>query len=379
MGMSLQDQREEVQRILHADQFRRAPKLRRFLEVICDYHFQNRSGEINEYLIASEAFGKGPGFDPSEDSLVRVQARELRRRLHEYYQAEGRRGPWVLEVPAGHYAPVFTAVPGRMQAESPPAPRRPPAIRAAWMILAGTVLICAALLAAADHERRLLVRSTALAAGVERGSLGPALSGLWSRFIDSDAPTLLAVSNPGVDECGDQKAHTANCTGEEYTGMGEAVAVHLITSLFRSTKQTLIVKPSRIVTADDVKRYNLVLLGGKSVNVWTKRLGDGLSLRDTNMTPQDEPALDSRTGEVMRDRAILALRRHPATGRWVLFLWGHHSQGTHAAAEASTDERFLAQLQWPGPAFPESFHVLVNVNVNDGVPERPLPVAVRAP
>jgi len=377
--MSVQDQQEEAMRVLRAAQFRRAPKLRRFLEVICDYHFRNRSGEINEYLIATEAFGKGPEFDPSHDSLVRVQAREVRRRLHEYYQAEGRRGSWVLDIPAGHYAPVFTAVQAVAQAEKPPSALRPPAMRAAWAILAGTVLICAVLLGAADHERRLLVRSTAHAAGEEHASLGLALGGLWNRFIESDVPTLLVVSNPAVDECADQKARPASCSGEEYTGMGEAVAIHLITLLFRSTKQSLIVKPSRIVTADDVKRYNLVLLGGKSVNIWTRRLGDGLSLRDANTPPQYETVMDSRTGAVTRDRAIVALRRHPATGRWVLFLWGHHSQGTHAAAEASTDPRFLAQLQWPGAGFPESFHVLLSVDVNDGVPERPLAVAVRTP
>jgi hypothetical protein len=377
--MSVQEQREEAQRILHAAQFRRAPKLRRFLEVICNYHFQNRSGEINEYLIAAEAFGKGPEFDPSHDSLVRVQAREVRRRLHEYYQAEGRPGPWALDIPVGHYAPVFTAVKAAAQAENTPSPLRPPAMRAAWAILAGTVLICAVLLGAADHERRLLVRSTARAAGVEHASLGLALGGLWNRFIESDVPTLLVVSNPEVDECADHKARPASCSGEEYTGMGEAVAIHLITLLFRSTTQTLIVKPSRIVTADDVKRCNLVLLGGKSVNIWTRRLGDGLSLRDANTPPQYETVMDSRTGAVTRDRAIVALRRHPATGHWLLFLWGQHSQGTHAAAEASTDPRFLAQLQWPGAGFPESFHVLLSVDVNDGVPERSLAVAVRTP
>lgn len=374
--MSVQDQRDEVQRILQATQFRRAVKLRRFLEVICDYHFQNRSAEINEYLIASQAFDKGPEFDPSEDSLVRVQARELRRRLHEYHRTEGKAARWILEIPVGHYAPVFIAADGR--AETPPSLHRTPPVRAAWAILAGTVLICAVLLAAMDHERRLLIRTTAMAAGVGHATLSPAIGGLWSRFIESDVPTLLVVSNPEVDECRDQKDR-AKCTGEEYTGMGEAVAIHLITSLFRSTKQALIVKPSRIVTADDIKRYNLVLLGGKSVNIWTRRLGEDLSLRDANAPPQYETVQDSRTGQLTRDRGIVALRRHPETGRWVLFLWGHHSQGTHAAAEASTDEGFLAQLRWPAAPFPEGFHVLVSVAVNDGIPERPWPAAVRVP
>ena len=369
--MSVDDQKEEVQRILHSPQFRRAPKLQRFLELVCEYRFQNRAAEITEFAIATQAFGKGPDFEPSEDSLVRVQAREIRRRLREYYQNEGKSSRLILDIPIGHYAPVFTSV-----ETAPVAARRTPSLRSAWLVLAGTVVACAALLIAADQERRLLIR-TASAAG-RSTALSPTVAGLWNRFLDSDVPTLLVVSNPDVYGCAEQKQGATGCP-DEYTGMGEAVAIHLITSLFRSARQTLIVKPSRIVNADDIKRYNLVLVGGKSVNVWTRRLGEDVSLAESNPQQRYETVLDARTGQITRDRAIVALRKHPATGRWVLFLWGRHSQGTHAAAEASTDDRFLAQLKWPSAPYPDSFQVLVGVSVNDGIPQRPEPVAVRVP
>jgi hypothetical protein len=370
--MSVADQKQEVTRILHSPQFRRAPKLQRFLELVCEYHFQNRPDQITEFAIATEAFGKGPNFDPAEDSLVRVQAREIRRRLREYYQNDGKTSRLVLDIPVGHYAPVFT------QVETPPATtRRTPALRSTWLVLAGTVAVCAILLIAADQERRLLVR-TASAAGRSTALSAP-LAGLWNRFLDSDVSTLLVVSNPDVGECTQQQKQGAAGCPDEYTGMGEAVAIHLITNIFRSAKQTLIVKPSRIVNADDIKRYNLVLVGGKSVNVWTRRLGEDLSLADPTPLQQYQTVLDAKTGQITRDRAIVALRKHPATGRWVLFLWGRHSQGTHAAAEASTDDRFLAQLKWPSSPYPDGFHVLVGVSVNDGIPQRPEPVAVRVP
>src|SRR4051812_32101051 len=201
---------------------------------------------------------------------------------------------------------------------SPPARRATP-LRAAWLILVGTVLTCAALLIAADHERRLLVRSTGIAAARGAAALSAPVAGLWGRFLESDVPTLLVVSNPDVGECGDNKPGTVGCA-DEYTGMGEAVAIHLLTTLFRSSKQSLMVKQSRIVTADDIKRYNLILLGGKSVNIWTRRLGEGLSLAEPNQ-PVYETELENRSGEIVRDRAILALRRNPDTGRWVVFLW----------------------------------------------------------
>lgn len=384
-------QRQEVQRVLHSPQFRRAPRLQRFLQLICDYHFQNRSSDITEFVIATEAFGKGPDFEPSEDSLVRVQAREVRRRLREYYQNEGKSSALILDLPIGSYAPAFTPVAEEPKETRRPPSVRPPSVRWAWGMMAGTALACAALLFAADHERRLLVQSTASAAErVTRPALSPPLARLWGRFLYSDVATVLVVSNPDVGGCTPQlsKAGVADACPDEYTGMGEAVAINLITGLFRPARQTLIVKQSRMVNADDVKRYNLILLGGKSVNVWTRRLGNDLSL---NATPQDLPepsqllqyatAFDNHTGQLTKDRAIVALRKHPLTGRWMLFLYGKHSQGTHAAAEASTDEGFLSRLQWPASTspFPDSFHVLVGVTVNDGIPEEPVPVALRIP
>jgi hypothetical protein len=45
------------------------------------------------------------------------------------------------------------------------------------------------------------------------------------------------------------------------------------------------------------------------------------------------------------------------------------------------DERFLAQLRWPpaaGPV-PDTFRILVGVAVTDGIPEGPVPVALRVP
>src|SRR5262249_27347628 len=146
--MFVEEQKREVQRVLEAPQFRRAPKLRRFLELTCDYYFRNRSADINEYLLAVEVFGKGSDFEPSEDSLVRVQAREVRRRLREYYQNDGKSSQLTLDIPIGHYAPVFTAA-------VPPTPavaRRPVSLRSAWFILSGAVLASVSLLIASDAE-----------------------------------------------------------------------------------------------------------------------------------------------------------------------------------------------------------------------------------
>jgi hypothetical protein len=377
--MSIEVQRAELQRILGSPQFRRAPKLRRFLELICEYHFEDKSEEISEYLLATVVFGKNERFDRAEDSLVRVQAREVRRRLREYYQNEGRASRVVLDLPTGSYSPVFTT-----QA-APSSVRRLPAIRTAWVMVAATALVCAALLFAADRERRLMLVSAA-GNGTNAGP-SPPVARLWNRFLDSNVSTVLVVSNPSVGGCREMppkgKAPGADCV-EEYTGMGEAVAVHLFTNLFRSARQTLIVKPSRMVNEDDIKRYNLILLGGKQVNVWTERLAPDLTLKASAEDLSGEQAaqyatrFDQQTGQLTHDRGIIALRRD-ATGHWVMVIYGKHSQGTRAAAEAAADARFLSQLRWPQTQFPDSFRVLVGVSVNDGIPQEPVPVAVRVP
>jgi hypothetical protein len=376
-GPSIEERRAEVQRVLESPQFRRTPKLQRFLELICDYYFQNRAHEINEFLIATEAFGKGPGFDPSQDSLVRVQAREVRRRLREHYQSDGKGSRLILDIPLGHYVPGFTV----LENSRPQKSSRP--FKTSGYMLGATALVCILALFLTDRERRQLLGASALAAARSTTAETPLLSRFWNRFLESDVPTLLVLSNPDVGECKpNPPAADASPCPDEYTGMGEAVALHLVTNLFQSAKQTLIVKQSRMVNADDIKRYNLILLGGKSVNAWTRRLGDDLSLQpETDLGQRYATVFDQKTSELIRDRALIALRKDATTGHWLLFLYGKHSQGTQAAAEASSNERFLSQLKWPSPAapFPDSFRILVGVNVNDGIPQDPMPAAVRVP
>jgi hypothetical protein len=44
---------------------------------------------LKEYTIGIEAYGRKADFDPSQDTIVRTEARRLRGNLKEYYEAEG--------------------------------------------------------------------------------------------------------------------------------------------------------------------------------------------------------------------------------------------------------------------------------------------------
>src|SRR6185369_4930788 len=60
-----------------------------------------------ESLVGIQVFGRTPGFDPRQDSVVRTEAAKLRARLSTYYASEGAWDPVVIEVPKGGYSPVF--------------------------------------------------------------------------------------------------------------------------------------------------------------------------------------------------------------------------------------------------------------------------------
>jgi hypothetical protein len=100
-------ERMEVDLVLRSGIFERAPRLERFFLYICRLHFEGRADEIKEYSIALEALGRSPDFDPKKDSIVRVEAHRLRKRLEEYYRTAGMDDPVHILIPNGQYRPHF--------------------------------------------------------------------------------------------------------------------------------------------------------------------------------------------------------------------------------------------------------------------------------
>jgi hypothetical protein len=103
---SLQE-RAEVEAILQSGMFHRAPLLENMFRYVCERHFEGRADLIKEYTIAVEALGRTAAFDPKKDSIVRVEAHRLRKRLHEYYQGPGAGHCVRITIPNGQYAPNF--------------------------------------------------------------------------------------------------------------------------------------------------------------------------------------------------------------------------------------------------------------------------------
>src|ERR1035438_1030430 len=100
-------ERAELELVLTA--LARTPRLESFLRYIAERYFHNRINEINEYNIATELLGRSKNsFDASRDSIARVEAHRLRKRLKEYYETDGKEHQIQISLPQGSYAPAFT-------------------------------------------------------------------------------------------------------------------------------------------------------------------------------------------------------------------------------------------------------------------------------
>ena len=98
---------ELVRRIVASGVLRRSRLLVEFLLYIVHCHLRDRTDEITEQQIGIRVFGRAEGYDSNEDNIVRSYARTLRKRLEEYFAAEGKEEPLRLEIPRGGYAPAF--------------------------------------------------------------------------------------------------------------------------------------------------------------------------------------------------------------------------------------------------------------------------------
>ena len=104
-------QRAELQAVLQSPLFVRSPTLAHLLSYLCDKTFASQSDQIKEYSIAVDVFGRPDSFDQDLDSIVRVQANRLRKRLAQYYNTEGATHRMRITVPVGQYVPLFEEVP----------------------------------------------------------------------------------------------------------------------------------------------------------------------------------------------------------------------------------------------------------------------------
>jgi hypothetical protein len=103
----LEAERAEVDGIMSSGVFGRTNNLVRLLTFVCDKYFEGAVDEIKEYSIAVHALGRPESFDPQVDTIVRVTAHALRKRLEDFYRSAGAEHAVHICLPPGHYVPKF--------------------------------------------------------------------------------------------------------------------------------------------------------------------------------------------------------------------------------------------------------------------------------
>ena len=99
--------RNQLARVLASPGFSSSKIRSRFLSYVIEAALQTQGNKLKEYVLGVEVFGRSESFDPRLDSIVRVHATHVRRRLREYYRTLGQSDPVRIDLPVGSYVPLI--------------------------------------------------------------------------------------------------------------------------------------------------------------------------------------------------------------------------------------------------------------------------------
>jgi hypothetical protein len=412
-----------VQRIVSSPHFQKSTRLRELLQYIVEQTLHGNAHELTEQHIGNALFHKPSDYSPLEDSSVRVHVRQLRLKLHEYFNEDGRNEPIILEIPKGSYAPVFRAA---QRAEAAPAALEPKAIPAlAWpnrAMLPWALCALLTILCGGFGYRGLAHRATAVAPA-------PAsLSWPFSQIFDTRHQTIIVVadSNYGMarilaSQPGslDQYLHREFLQGPEASKIGAANSrlseylsnstltsfadVADVVALYRMAgplQTQVLVRYPRDLRLRDLDHNNYVFIGSPGSNPWVTLLQDKLNFRETegvvgnsvkafvnkNPLPGELAQYEGLrwTGTMGEDYATISLLPNATHDGSVLVLQGLQQEGTEAAGRFLADEENQRQLMSAlHISTPEShsqniwFEALIRSRTVSGAPNTTTLVAVR--
>jgi adenylate cyclase len=105
--VSKSEVRAQLDRILESAMFQNSERLQRFLKCAVECALDGTADQLKESVLGRVVFDRGSEFDPHTDSIVRMEAQRLSRRLQEYYEIDGGDDPVRINFDPGSYAPAF--------------------------------------------------------------------------------------------------------------------------------------------------------------------------------------------------------------------------------------------------------------------------------
>jgi hypothetical protein len=428
---SIEEKHGQVERVLGSVTFSNAPVLKCFLQFIVSLAVEGRSDEISEYAIATQVFGRPPKFDPASDTIVRTQAYRLRLKLKEYYEREGKDDGITIEVPKGHYVPLFLFRPKnglpepepsfRMPVQPEPIPAAPAAVRdKLWMRITGAVLVGLVIFIAGAvvGARRLNQRQSASANDKDAGIEAQFWSGFFNSnrhivvsfwdfyYLVSEGNVLLPVYGwgPAVERFvpADPKVAAnpklAAMAGRLYyengfAPLGDMLAVQRLSMLYTNLGANITAIRAHQLTLEELKNSDLVFLGSfqdRGNLVWLPeqwpwrfavRTGSGAwsnYIVDTAAPAEANSHFGlgfDRDSHVLRtDYALISVIPGVNPARRVVTLAGLTTSGTQGAAEFLSSEAGLREMlsaigtrQNGRLVFPRFFQCVVRVEVAHGL------------
>ncbi len=395
---SLEERRALIERVAASEQFSRSARLRDFLLYVGRQSLKEGCPEIHEQEIGAKVFGRPDSYDRTADNIVRVNATELRKRIDSYFALDGANEPLIFEIPRGGYKPVFRrrhpeptehrktgreeSVPEASAAEAETTVRERPRSfsqigHLVWPILCLSLAITCAVL---YRENRTMQKA------LNPWENQPAVAAFWTGFLDSHRQTDLVLPDDSASvmedianrplSLGDYMSRgfigqiqSSSMSADRKQDVYQVLNHNLVTFGAVRAAQMLLgeIPPTypryltlaRYFTADELKRDNVVLIGGKKAVPWDYLFDDELNfvtdydydhalqiVRNRNPKPGEQAiytvpvAANSLIGYT-----VIAYLPNPSRSGSVIILAGTDSDATGAAASFLTSEDQMEKLR----------------------------------
>jgi hypothetical protein len=405
---------QQIDNIIKSHSLRGSESLCKLLQYLAKQSLEHPDAPLKEYQIATEVYGRPPGFDPQSDSTIRVQAGRLRLKLAEYYAGEGVADPIIVKIPKGNYhltfeaRPLASLVPSQATVrDNGPREDVSEAIPVRWrlMFILLVIGLAASLVALGILWNRKLPQANVNQTDESRVS-GPVAT-FWRPFTSGAEEPWVIFSNAafvGRPETGMRyykSGQDANSpVYDHYTGVGEVLAIHALDDVFGSLGRRIRVKRGSLFTLDDVKNNNLIFVGSPSENLSLldipgtqdfvfqrvpsgPRQGD-LSIVNKHPKPGEASAYMASPSNtpLTEDYAVVGLLPGSGSGQFVMILAGTTTFGTQGAVEfvsrQETVEQLLKAMPNTDAGSAKTFEALVRVKIARGVPVSSELVTIRA-
>ncbi len=409
-----------IERILSTGPFQKSGRLRELLPYMAERAIHGHSHELTEHNIGIAVFGKAADYSPVEDSSVRVHARQLRLKLHEYFDGEGRGESMIVEIPKGSYVPVFRSV-KQVPAEPAPFPGPTPAAPVQektrnlsrfvpWTIAAMLAIACVVLsirlirapLPPAPPPWPLsdvfdgINRTQIVIADVNYGMLRIASQqpGSLEEYLRPDMQRSLTP-----EHLSSREARIMNyIASSNLTSYADVVVATTLLNMLSGNRGLISVRSARDVRLRDLEDGCYIFVGSPSSNPWVTLYQNKLNFKEgegvvgesmkyfvnEHPNPGEQKTYQGLefTGSAGQDYATISLLP-TANGRGsVLILQGLQQEGTEAAGLFLANEQSRAQLRKAleirgNPTKPIHFEVLISTRAVAGAPNATSIVAAR--